>query len=333
MKPVWQSEPGRRIGVVVLGTAVGMSLLIVAVQALILRPIQQAPVAPDTVAVAFVTLPEPEPAHGPSTELEPAQPPPTTAEPEPAPSAPPSEPEPEPAEQPRAETLESTPPPLVEPPPEPAPAPRVSEPPPPPAAEPPPEPAPAPQVSGPPPPPTVEPPPEPAPALQVSEPPPPPAVEPPREPAPPPRKVVRLHAKPKPAQTPTQAPTSALAGPAAEAHREQAPVAAAQLTAPAESSQRPPGPAGGTSGARAIEQPMPEIPPELRRYALSLVAVVKFTIAADGAAKAELAEATPDPRLNRALLEAFRRWRFFPAMQDGKPISSVLVLRVPIRVE
>lgn len=90
---------------------------------------------------------------------------------------------------------------------------------------------------------------------------------------------------------------------------------------------------GGTGGARAIVQPAPVIPPELRRHVMNLVAVVRFTIAADGSASAELEEATPDPRLNQALLDAYQRWRFFPATQHGKPVASTVTLRVPVRVE
>lgn len=91
-------------------------------------------------------------------------------------------------------------------------------------------------------------------------------------------------------------------------------------------------PTGDTSGARAIYQPLPELPPDLRRHALDLVATVRFTIAADGSALPELVEATPDPALNAALLDGFRRWRFFPAVERGRPVASILVLRVPVVV-
>ncbi len=66
---------------------------------------------------------------------------------------------------------------------------------------------------------------------------------------------------------------------------------------------------------------------------MQVVAVVRFTIAADGSAKAELREATPDPQLNRILAVTFGKWRFFPAMERGKPVASTLTLRVPITVE
>jgi protein TonB len=85
--------------------------------------------------------------------------------------------------------------------------------------------------------------------------------------------------------------------------------------------------------ARAILRPMPRIPDELRAHALDTVAVVRFDVAPDGSANAMLLRATPNPQLNELLLEAFKRWRFFPALRDGKPVASVLELRVPVKVE
>ncbi len=75
------------------------------------------------------------------------------------------------------------------------------------------------------------------------------------------------------------------------------------------------------------------IPPELRHQAINLVAVVRFVVAADGSATVTLEQPTPDPRLNQVLVAAFRQWRFFPAMEQGKPIGSTITLRVPVTVE
>jgi hypothetical protein len=38
----------------------------------------------------------------------------------------------------------------------------------------------------------------------------------------------------------------------------------------------------------------------------------------------ELVEATSDLDLNRALLDALRRWRFSPAMREGRPVASTV---------
>jgi protein TonB len=85
-------------------------------------------------------------------------------------------------------------------------------------------------------------------------------------------------------------------------------------------------------GARAIFKPLPEIPEALRRRDLDLVAVARFHVAANGAAEVELIVPTSDAALNRALLEALRRWRFFPAMAQGRPVASAVEIRIPISV-
>jgi periplasmic protein TonB len=85
-------------------------------------------------------------------------------------------------------------------------------------------------------------------------------------------------------------------------------------------------------GARAIYQPLPEIPEALRRRNIEMVAIARFRVAENGAARVELLQPTSEPELNRALLDALRRWRFFPAMQEGKPVASTVDIRVPISV-
>ena len=92
------------------------------------------------------------------------------------------------------------------------------------------------------------------------------------------------------------------------------------------------GPGGGTMGARAIFKPLPELPSALRRQRIEVVAVARFRVAADGAAQVELLEPTNDPDLNRALLDALKRWRFFPGMEAGKPVASTVDIRIPISV-
>jgi protein TonB len=86
-------------------------------------------------------------------------------------------------------------------------------------------------------------------------------------------------------------------------------------------------------GARAIYQPLPEIPEALRHQRIDVVAVARFRVAANGTAQVELVEPTNDPDLNRALLESLKRWRFFPGMEAGKPVASTIDIRIPISVK
>jgi protein TonB len=86
-------------------------------------------------------------------------------------------------------------------------------------------------------------------------------------------------------------------------------------------------------GARAIFKPLPELPDALRQRNIETVAVARFRVAANGSAQVELIEPTSDPELNQALIASLKRWRFFPAMQDGKPVASNVDIRVPISVK
>jgi periplasmic protein TonB len=86
-------------------------------------------------------------------------------------------------------------------------------------------------------------------------------------------------------------------------------------------------------GPRALYQPKPEIPEELRHHRLELVAIARFQVAANGATQVELIEPTPEPILNRALLETLKKWRFFPALQSGNPVASTIDMRIPVTVE
>ena len=159
---------------------------------------------------------------------------------------------------------------------------------------------------------------------------------------------------PSPAQTRVEAPRDPT--PAVEAEPSTpAPAAAAIVPAPAGTAspsatpgpptqgpvaavppvRGPQGPPSGTDtmSARAIYKPMPEIPESLRHRTVDVVAVARFRVTADGNAQVELTEPTSNPDLNRALLETLKRWRFFPAMQAGKPIVSTIDIRIPISVK
>lgn len=159
----------------------------------------------------------------------------------------------------------------------------------------------------------------------------------------PPPPVEEKIARPKPepvtpvprhASVPTPAPVALPAAPSA-------PVEQDQTSAPPPPSPLPATPAApdtrsaGTAnmGAQAIVRPMPQIPDDLRQDAFNAVAVVRFHVAADGTATFELARPTPNPRLNRLLLEKLKEWRFFPAMRDGKPVASDQDIRITFEVK
>jgi len=88
-----------------------------------------------------------------------------------------------------------------------------------------------------------------------------------------------------------------------------------------------------SSGARAIVRPMPQIPDDLREVAFNSTALARFNIAVDGTAKVELVKSTPNPRLNRILLDSLRKWRFTPAIKNGNPVASIEEIVIKIEVK
>jgi protein TonB len=103
--------------------------------------------------------------------------------------------------------------------------------------------------------------------------------------------------------------------------------------APASASQRTGGEARAPSGpvskdARLLSQPLPQLPDDLREEGYQAVAVARFAIHADGTVDVDLLKPTPNPRLNQILLATLRQWRFFPAMEDGRPVESHRDVRV-----
>ncbi|MGZ3237089.1 MAG: energy transducer TonB [Burkholderiaceae bacterium] len=85
-------------------------------------------------------------------------------------------------------------------------------------------------------------------------------------------------------------------------------------------------------GAKAIYQPLPQIPDELRDEAISAIAMARFHINPDGTASVELIKPTQNPRINQIILNTLKTWKFFPALQDGKPIPSTQDIKVNVNV-
>ncbi len=160
-------------------------------------------------------------------------------------------------------------------------------------------------------------------------------------PPPKPAKIPKL--KPKPVKPPPEKPVVSppVNNPPPEPIPESAPSVKAETPPPVAPVTQPPAtpPAtehelgGGYMSARAVYKPMPEIPDELRQRNLNVVAVARFHVGADGTADVELIEATPVLQLNQALLDTLKKWRFFPALKEGKPIASVVDIRIPITVQ
>jgi periplasmic protein TonB len=110
--------------------------------------------------------------------------------------------------------------------------------------------------------------------------------------------------------------------------------AAANNTAPPSDTPRADSPSGPVSQqARLLSQPLPEVPDDLREQGYRAVAVARFSVHADGSFEVELLKPTQYPRLNQILLATLRQWRFFPAMEDGRPVESHQDVRVHFNVD
>lgn len=91
--------------------------------------------------------------------------------------------------------------------------------------------------------------------------------------------------------------------------------------------------ASGGTGARAIYQPKPDIPDELRDQVSHTTVLARFHISASGAVTVELVKAAADPRLNQLVLNTLRDWRFFPATKNGNPVDSTQDITIHLNVD
>ena len=89
----------------------------------------------------------------------------------------------------------------------------------------------------------------------------------------------------------------------------------------------------GSSGARAIYAPTPEIPDDMREQAMVAVAVAHFEVGYDGHVQVTLTQPTMNPELNELLLTTLKQWRFAPATQNGVAIESQFDVRIPVTVQ
>jgi len=87
--------------------------------------------------------------------------------------------------------------------------------------------------------------------------------------------------------------------------------------------------AGGRDAPVPINQTPPRYPQEALRRNVGGTVRVRVTVASDGSVdRLELSEGSGNRYLDRAAMEAVRRWRFQPAMRDGQPVAAEVV--VPI---
>jgi protein TonB len=84
--------------------------------------------------------------------------------------------------------------------------------------------------------------------------------------------------------------------------------------------------------AQALEAPRPEIPSELAADCFKSCCVARFKIKNDGKYSVMLVSTSGSEEVDEVALSTLRRWRFKPAMLDGKPVESTRKIRVEFEV-
>lgn len=86
---------------------------------------------------------------------------------------------------------------------------------------------------------------------------------------------------------------------------------------------------GSTTAPEAISQSAPTYPRDALRRGVGGTVRVQVTVSTDGSVeRMEVAQSSGDRNLDRAAMEAVRRWRFKPAMRAGQPVSATVVIPV-----
>jgi len=136
---------------------------------------------------------------------------------------------------------------------------------------------------------------------------------------------------PRPAAA-APAASAGLPAPAAPVALAQAPPPEAVPAGPALASLSPavfvaPRPLQGSS-------PAPDYPASARRSGLEGLVKLRVSVSAEGAAEAiEIEVSSGHAALDRAAVDAVRRWRFEPARRDGRPIAGQILVPVRFRLD
>lgn len=76
-----------------------------------------------------------------------------------------------------------------------------------------------------------------------------------------------------------------------------------------------------------LSQPAPRYPQEALNRNIGGTVRVRVMVAADGSVeRMDVAESSGNRYLDRAAMEAVRRWRFKPAMRDGQPVIAQVIV-------
>lgn len=87
------------------------------------------------------------------------------------------------------------------------------------------------------------------------------------------------------------------------------------------------------SDAQAVECPHPEIPASLHEECYKSCCLARFNISDEGKHRVTLISSSGSDEVDEIALQTLRRWKFKPAMLNGKPVQSVRKIKVEFEVE
>lgn len=120
---------------------------------------------------------------------------------------------------------------------------------------------------------------------------------------------------------PTPGPASRPIAPAALPSNAPAPAPAAPV-------------ASADTAARPLSTPAPRYPREAQRRGVAGTVLLRVHVRVDGGAgDIDLVEGSGSRDLDRAAVEAVRRWRFAPATRNGQPVESSVQVPIAFNLE
>ena len=85
--------------------------------------------------------------------------------------------------------------------------------------------------------------------------------------------------------------------------------------------------------ARVVQSPPPVIPSELHEHCFKSCCLARFIIQPDGKAQVTLLSSSGSPDIDEITMATLRRWKFKPAVLNGKPVQSTRRVKVEFEVE
>jgi protein TonB len=85
--------------------------------------------------------------------------------------------------------------------------------------------------------------------------------------------------------------------------------------------------------AEVLACPQPLIPAELHEQCFKSCCIARFIINPDGKAAVKLVTSSGSNEIDEITLSTLKRWKFRPAMLNGKPVQSTRRVKVEFEVE